>query len=332
MKGQIRKYLTVEHILSKVTPYDIYRYYLGFDFSCGKAYISPFRNEKTPSFGIKIMPDGGLVHKDFGAAEHNKGNCFDFVMQLYPGLSFHEALIKIDADMRLGILGIEGYKEIIRGYRKDVLKPKPKIITPVIRPFTSYDLEYWKQYGHTKKDLERSYGDVTVHSISSYKIGKIRVKSRDEELAFGYRFGNTHWKIYKPYEDFKWISTVPLDRAYGLENLDPHYPAIIAKSFKDFSTLLKIYPYVCGVQNESLEAFSEETINIIRCNSKVAYYGGDCDEPGKKASWEITEKLGFKHINVPDEYLNKKVKDFADWAKYEGLKKIEHYLKRKKIM
>lgn len=328
MKGQLRKYLTTEHILSKVTPYDIYRYYLGHDFTPGNKYGSPFRDEKDGSFSIKVMSDGTLVHKDFGGGGDNKGNCFAFVQQLYPGLSFHEALIKIDADMRLGILGIEGYKEIVRGYRKDILKPKPKIIIPEVRNFTEYDLTYWKQYGQFKQDLEGS----GVFSIKSYKTGRIKIKSREEELVFGYRFGN-YWKIYKPYDsEFKWTSTVPLNMSYGLENLKVGEKAIIAKSKKDLLVLKKIYPYVCGVQNESLEAFSEETVRLIKENSTTAYYGGDCDEPGKKASWAITKEYGFKHINVPDMYLEKGIKDFADWAKYEGLKKIEHYLKKKKIM
>lgn len=326
MKGKLKQILNKDNILSKISPYDIYRYYLGHDFTSGYKYPSPFRAEKDGSFSVKMMDDGHLVHKDFGG--ENKGDCFSFVQQLYPGLSFFDVLKKIDRDMKLGIGGEEGYKEITRGYRKDIKKPREKIIIPTIRSFTQEDLDYWKDYCFEERDLERD----EIFAASSYKIGKIKVNA-GSDLMFAYRFGQ-YWKIYKPFDpEFKWISNVPLTWAYGLENLKVGEKAIIAKSRKDMGVLRKIYPYVCGVQNESLEAFSEETINHIKENSSEAYYGGDSDVPGKKASYAITEAYGFKHLNVPDKYLKKGIKDFADWVKYDGhLRRIETFLKNKGIL
>jgi hypothetical protein len=82
------------------------------------------------------------------------------------------------------------------------------------------------------------------------------------------------------------------------------------------------------VQNESISAFSEETVKIIKENSKDVFYGGDSDEMGKHNSWIITENFGFHHINPPDKYLPE-INDFADWGKAYGLIKLkEHFINK----
>ncbi len=339
MRGKLKQSLTIEVILSKVSEYDIYRYYLGYDFIYGNKYPSPFRDERDGSFSIKEKSRGNLIHRDFGG--DNKGNFVDFVMQLYPGLSFYDVLLKIDHDMRLGIVGgKEGYKDVVRGYKAQTPK-KEKLLQVSTKPLDSHLLSYWRKRGLEKEDLKVD-PSLEVFGVKYIRLNRIKIHIPESETAFAYLYQGKYWKVYRPEAQdpkFKWLSNVPLVQEYGLRNLSVDFNSIIMKAVKDYFVLLKIYPYVCGVQNESLEAFSEATVQNIKDNSKLVYYGGDNDAPGKKASYAITKAFDFKHVNVPDSYATiinstfpKGVKDWDNWAEYEGLKKIEHYLKRKKII
>ncbi len=76
---------------------------------------------------------------------------------------------------------------------------------------------------------------------------------------------------------------------------------------------------------------SKETIEYIDNHTNITYYGGDSDDSGKRASYIITAKLGYKHINPPDYLLDNCCKDFADMAKFKGLKSVEEHFKIKGI-
>jgi DNA primase len=91
-------------------------------------------------------------------------------------------------------------------------------------------------------------------------------------------------------------------------------------------------PYVCSSQNESLSSFGEAAVEKIKCSSSEVYTAFDSDEPGVKASWELTKKFGFRHVNVPYNYLDEGIKDFADLAKYHGLSKVRDHLKQKHVI
>jgi hypothetical protein len=93
----------------------------------------------------------------------------------------------------------------------------------------------------------------------------------------------------------------------------------------------KIYPYVCHVQNESLAAFSQETVDYINNNSQTVFYGGDSDVAGKNASYIITDTFKWKHINPPDHLLNDCCKDFSDWFK-RSPQEVEEHFKKKGLM
>jgi hypothetical protein len=154
---------------------------------------------------------------------------------------------------------------------------------------------------------------------------------KDNELRFGY-FYDGFWKIYFPNKEKrgKWLSNVPLNTTYGLKNLNNEHNSLICKSLKDYMVCKKIYPNVCHVQNESLAAFSNETVDFINKNSKDVFYGGDSDRPGKDASFAITRAFGFKHINPPDNLLPE-IKDFADWSKEKGLQELENHFVKKRL-
>jgi hypothetical protein len=326
--------LTREHILEKITEYDIYRYYVGRGFRLNRQIQSPLRRDEHPSFLISNKY-GYLYHIDFAEASH-RGDCFDLVRQLF-GCDLWGALNIINKDFGLGL--VEGtntgeYKRITSAYKQ----PSPEESTRYCRiqvlpkPFTQKELDYWGQYYQGLEDLKRE----DIFSVKKVFLDKSEYKLiGGNEMVFGYLYDNEHWKIYRPLEEKgkKWMSSVPIVRVDGLENITPGCEnAIVTKSKKDKMVLLKIMDCVCSVQNESKVALSEETVNTLKTNSKRVYINYDADAPGKKNSWIVTKEFGFLHVNVPDNHVINGIKDFSDMAKIYGLETVVKYFKSKNIL
>jgi len=328
IKGKKRIPLTTDNVLKLISPYDIYRRYFG-DFKINVVTKNWIRGDENPSFIIGNAT-GELHHFDF--ADGNwRGDCFSFVKQLYSLDSINDVLKLIDRDFGLGISSEENvgeYKKIVSQYKQpeEIKEKHYSIIQCVTRKFTNEELKYWNDYYQDIEDLKQN----NVYSIAKAYLNRKLFPLSPSELRFGYLYEN-YWKLYlvdRP-KRRKWVSNVPLSFAYGLSNLNKEHNTLITKSLKDYMVCKKIYPYVCHVQNESLGAFSEETVKYIKENSKEVFYGGDSDIPGKSASYIITEAFGFKHINPPDRLLEDCCKDFADWARAFSLKDVEeHFIKK----
>jgi len=325
--GSKKVELTPESILSKISTYDLFRYYIpDKTWKIGVAMNSCLHKDDNPSFLVGNR--GGDLHFiDFSS--NQKGDVFTFLKLLFGLDSMNDVLLKIDGDFGLGIgnAPVKDYKQIISQYQQpEELGKRYCLIQAITRKFTQEELKYWQQYQITIEELRAN----NIHSIKEMYLNKSRLSLQD--LRFGYFYPNGGWwKLYQVNapKKSKWLSNVPIDTAYGLENLDKDHNTLICKSLKDFMVCKLIYPYVCHVQNESLSAFSLNTISYLKEHSKEVFYGGDSDIPGKNASYAITELFGFKHINPPDELLNEGIKDFADWGRYKGLEEVKnHFIKK----
>jgi len=315
-------------ILDLISPFDIYRFYFG-DFKVNEITTNHLRGDKTPSFIIGNK-GGSLHHFDFGDIRW-KGDCFEFVQTIF-GLNLNDTLRKIDGDFGLGLSGdpVKDYKQIVNQYKQpEELGKRYSLIQVVTKPFTKEELAYWEQYFQTKEDLRAN----NIYSIKTMFLNRSKFPLSENDLRFGYLYGNGYWKIYAPYMDkrHKWLSNVPLNMAYGLNNLHPNKNTLICKSMKDYLVCRKVYEHVCHVQNESIAAFSKETVDYINDNSALVFYGGDSDDQGKKTSYTITSSFNWKHINPPDRLLSD-IKDFSDWAKLEGLEAIKNHFKLKGLI
>lgn len=328
IKGKRKLELTPATILNMISDFDIYMMYMpDRHWKVNQSTTSPFHKDLVPSFLIGNR-EGYLYHIDFSNTLY-RGGCFDFVCQRF-NLSLNEALIKIDNDFSLGIYSNteRNYKEITSQYKQpESIGKRYSIIQCVTRKFTKEELEYWEGYYQTEEDLRRDH----VHSLKEVYLNKKRYPIGVNELRFGYFEENGgFWKIYRPTADkkHKWISNVPLTRAYGLENLCLGHNTLVTKSRKDYMLCRKLYPYTCHVQNESIFAFSDETREYINTHSKGVYLGYDSDESGKAASYIVTNAFGWKHINTPDRLLPA-INDFADWGKAEGLEVVKrHFIEK----
>jgi hypothetical protein len=331
IQGERKLKLSIESILSKISEYDIFRFYMhNRKWKLNVATHSPFRKDDNPSFIIGTK-HGNVSFIDF-ADTSKRGNCFNFVQMLYNISNFPDVLKMIDRDFGLGIsTGIVGdYKVITSSYAQPLEIGKTySLIQVITRKFTQEELSYWNQYYQDIDDLKAN----NVYSIKKLYLNKQEFSLKDSDLRFGYLYDG-HWKIYRPHVDpkWKWVpNNVPITAIDG--NISPSdSPLIINKSKKDYMVMKKLYQNCTAVQNEGMACFSQENVKLFKSHSPRQILAFDSDPTGVKNSQEITKLFGFEYMNVPRTYLSDGIKDFADLARDYGINKVEQILKRKKLL
>ena len=174
--------LTAENILKKIDDWMIYKWYAG-DFRVGECFLSPMRNEKNPSFIIKVDDRGKLHHKDYADSSF-QGGCFDFIMQKF-SCSYNDALLKVDSDFQLGFMNkpIKPLSSIVNTLQKPIMNKKVYTFIQVkTRKFTKEDLIYWNSYLITEEELKRE----NIFSIKEAYLNRSRIPIGKDELAFAY--------------------------------------------------------------------------------------------------------------------------------------------------
>jgi len=331
MKKQLP--LRPERLLEKISEYDIFRYYMPrTDWQINVVTLSPFRNERTPSFIIGNK-HGRLTFIDFGDTS-KRGSCFDFVRMMF-NVNLDEALKMIDRDLGLGMTrttNTQEYKRIISEYKQPIKVDKTYTsVQAVVRRFTKEELAYWAQYHISEDELKAN----NVYSLSKVYLNKQLVTSSLDELRFGYLYDD-RWKIYRPFakdKRYKWVpNNVPITAMDGKEDIKECDVAFINKSKKDYMVMKKIFPCSCAVQNEGLGCFSPENVEYIKSNSTSQILSFDADVTGVENSQQITQMFDFGYCNVPRKYLAQGIKDWADLAKAHGMQAIEDYLKEKELL
>lgn len=322
--GKKKKEITKDWVLSKVGELDIYSFYIP-SLKLDRKMMSPFRKESTASFAVWETKGGHYAHKDYGAPE-NRGGPFDFVSQLY-GLTFRKALEKVAEDM----LGEGG---VVLEKRGTGSLPKKKKIPDVIQveacKLSPAHLEYLQSYHLSPRSLN-IFPEVKVVGVKKWALNRLLQPLGTKEVAFAY-VHEKGVKIYRPFakKEEKWKSTLPFRIVTGLSNLKGTEWGIITKGTKDAWVIGEhITKAVCCVQGEDLSAITEEDIAWVNANCKHVYLNFDNDAPGKKASLAITGMTGWKHINVPDQYLEEGITDFADFIKKYGPEALKAYFKSK---
>jgi hypothetical protein len=333
IKGRKKQELTPETVLKKISEYDIFRWYMpDKSWKLNQITLSPFRNERNPSFLIGNKY-GNLSFVDF-ADSSIKGDCFTFVKLLFNLASINDVLLLIDRDFGLGIsngVATEEYKKITAEYKQPEESGKRySLIQAVTRKFTKEELAYWSEYHQDLQDLR----DNNIYSIDKLYLNKQRFSLKETDLRFGYLY-NGHWKIYRPFVDrkIKWVpNNVPITEMDGRENIINCKVAFINKSKKDYMVMKKVFPCSCAVQNEGVACFSPENLEYIKANSDVQILSFDSDVAGVKNSQQITKLFDFGYTNVPRKYLAEGIKDWADLAKAHGFEAIKDCLTEKGLL
>jgi len=194
IQGKRRTELTMDTILEKISPYDIYMYYMPHKgWKLNEVTHSPFSVDKNPSFVIGNKY-GNITHIAFNNTAL-RGDCFSFVKQLFHLSTLDDVLSKIDSDMGLGIRGsVKDYKSIISTYEQPEITKRTCLIQVKTRKFLKEELSYWNEYHQDIEDLRKN----NIYSIHTLYFNKQKFPLKDTELRFGY-FYDGFWKIYRPF-------------------------------------------------------------------------------------------------------------------------------------
>jgi hypothetical protein len=310
-------YILKAELLRGISEYDIFKKYLGYDFKPHRNYLSPFRDEMKPSFGMFVTKEGHLFFKDFGGDGYG-GDCIKFVALLFK-ISYFDAIQKIKADFNFHI----GTPPERQQHTTVNSTPKPFTRIQIIaKSFLKEELKYWNQYGIDISDLKRE----NIFSVSQLFISKKKVPI-GKSLVFAYFYqdhGNEYLKIYQPFEKLhKWYSNVPVKKPLLLDRLEHKSTAVtLAKSKKDKIVLNKVITDVYETQKEGKEVVPEELNNFFDEYYENKYVFFDNDVAGIKAANSL-KPFGFHSIYIPVEFNQEGIKDPSDLVLKYGFKALE---------
>lgn len=299
---------------------DIFSKYFGEEVQVGRSYLSRLRKEREPSTGFFVTPTGKLIYNDFVTGE--KTTAIKFVMRRFD-LTYLGAIEKIVEDFKLTELG-----DIDKNYFVESVKEEVHI-NILAREFTDRDIEYWNRYNITVEELKF----FNIYSVRSMVLRGRIINTREDELKFAFILDN-YVKVYSPEsQKFKWISTIPLNKPFGIDSVDTNSDTlIISKSLKDLMVLRKFFPNTIALQNESVAALSEDILDFIRKTYKNVYIFFDNDPPGIKASELFRDKFGFNILRIPVKAYDKfKVKDPSDYIETFGIDELKKLFKWMKL-
>ena len=313
--------ITKDFILSKVNQESIMQYYTGLDVSSKKLMLSPFRidNHFTVSF-YKSKSDILYLH-DFATNEHI--NCFQAVMKKF-GINYYEALNIIAKDFNL----IEGENNI---------KVQPLIVESIketessriqvqIKDYTKEELEWWNQFGISKRTLKKFH----VYSLEHIFLnGELKFTSSKQCPIYGYYFGKDKngiekWKCYFPLKDnYRFINNLSKKVLQGYHQLPKTGDLlIITKSMKDVCALYEFGIPAVSPNSETL-FIDDKKLEEFKQRFKYILVIYDNDRPGLHNMWLIRKQHPELNYYFMPWYLSK---DFTDSIKLVGIENMKEYV------
>ena len=306
-------HLHTDVILSKITEYDIFVYYVPSFKKLGKKFRSELREDNSPTVSI-IAYNGKLLYKDFGNPDHTF-DCFNYIKHKY-NCSFIDALRIIDCDFNLKL----GYKKdaihFTMGYMGYRNTNNPKytkqdiIIRKKRRPWNKEDATFWSKYLVGKKILSM----FAVEPISHYWINNNRFTCKS--ITYAFKFKN-RYKIYSPYEvKNKWLSNTKKTDVQGYYQLpDKGERLFITSSLKDVMCLYAAGYHSIAMQSE-MQLPDEKLISELksRFNTIEILYDNDfnkADNPGQVMAKKICGLYGFNNVCLPRTFESKDPSDLV---------------------
>lgn len=312
--------VTLDNILEKVSPEDIFSFYLKGKVSSSGYYSSPFRKDNRPSASLYYNSAGKLIFKDFGNGFN--GDFVDFIKKLY-STNFKGALNIINKEMGLGLAGgVMTYKKV--GYDPISVKERSNIAV-IPRKFNAYeDKNFWyTKYGITGKTL-KSFDVFPAKSVSLN--GKTVAYHRPEDPMYAYYFKESNsFKVYRPYNsDYKWMSNVSSMDIQGSQMFEPNKNLFITSSLKDVMVLHELGFMAIAPQAES-NRFCEKVIEMMNKSlNTILFY--DSDKAGIEAAKARKKEFPFLDLMfIPEEY---QVKDPSDFVEEYGREELISLIKK----
>ena len=318
MEFNTKNYFTisVDEILKRVSEQDIFKYYIkGYDGTT-KKFCSEIRRDSLPTVGIKVMPSGKYIYKDFGTGD--TFTVFDYVQIKY-GIDFYSTLKLIVKDLGLMDLKFEKPKtkdlSIVSNISSESHSNVQMRIVPI--EFTQKGLNYWSEYNINKELLER----YKVKQISHYYLNDLLITIPKKELAFSYSFGNNKVGRYKykilrvANANWKWVSNCNSNILQGFDQLpDKADLLFLTSSLKDCMSLRSLGYMATASQSENT-TISNKLITELkkRFNRVVLFLNNDL--AGLKAAEYQSKLYGVPFVH----FCICQPKDPSDFIKSEGV-------------
>jgi len=301
--------LTKEKVLSLVTEQDIIEAFLGDKIKFKQPILSPFREERSPSFTFKKVANK-IIFRDWGNGKH--GDAFNFVQSLY-ACSFNEALYIINEKLNLNLTDTRveiplTFKQIVEN--DDNKEYSEIFILPQI--FTITDYKYWNLYGISLSTLNK-------YNVKSCKYvwlnNKLISTYSNSNPTYAYIFkcnNNILYKIYKPFAEkkSKWMCNITPNCVEGFDMLDwVGDIVILTKSMKDVMCLRELGYNAFSLHGETNMYPRELHDSMLkRFKHVVVFY--DNDKTGIERSKMISDEYQIDMILIPDKYNVKDISDF----------------------
>lgn len=313
----IKQFVTEELLFEILSDYDIFNYYID-DLILNRAFESPLRNDKKPSFTVFWSNKyNRLLWKDHGSGD--RGGSITFVMRLL-GLGYKNTLEQIALDFKLDdrfLIGSNSkrYKTSnpIIHTREDVNNKvsDATIINITSRNFEYHDIKFWSEFGISEQTL-RKYNVIPLR----YIFINDRLFGADK-YSYAYmeeKDGVVRYKIYQPFSiNNKWINNLIEGTLSGWSQLDENGDLlIIASSLKDGMCLHGLgFTNFIAPQTENY-IFKPHIVEDLknRFDDIIVFY--DHDKAGINAANRMNQLYGFKSITTMSEEL----KDPSDYYKY----------------
>jgi len=297
----VRKHISTDIILSKVSELDIYKRYIGDNISIREMISSPLRNDdRTPSFRLYYGNNSKLKFIDYGTGI--KGEVFNFVLLMFPILDFEGMLEMVWNDMSchtIPSLYIPNRETV----RKQRAFPEIKIQR---RKANTKDLQWWQSWGISTETLNKfRVVPISRFHMSNYGWWTCNTPS------YAYNLLN-EWKIYRPHEEeMRFISGGMTLQGYDLLP-EKGELCIIQKSYKDVMLLNEFNITAFAPQAESIDVPEPIMEDILSRFNRVLIWG-DPDASGEAFVQRHSDKYGISGIFNDDD-----TKDVTDHCKKYG--------------
>lgn len=313
--------ITKDFILSKVNQESIMQHYTNNDVNSKKLFTSCLRNDHKVTVGYYKSKSGILYMHDFATNEHL--DCWNVVMKMF-NCSYYEALKIIAKDF--GILSNSDVKTKPITIVESLKKTESAKIQVQIKDYTEKELEWWKQFGISKKTLKKYHVFSLQHVFLN---GELKFTSSEQCPIYGYYFGKDKnseekWKIYFPNnkeKGIRFINNLSKKILQGYHQLPKTGDLlVITKSMKDVAAMYEFGITAVSTPSEStfvldkqLEEFKQRFKHIL-----VIF---DSDRSGRYNMSKI-RKLHpeLNYFIIPREYSSK---DFTDLIRDYGIEKVK---------
>lgn len=313
--------LTLDKILTKLDPYDIYAFYIGKEVKLNKPISSPLREDKNPSWALFKARSGDLMYKDFATGE--SGSVVHLVKNMFD-LTYYKALEKIWADMMTGDKQKNGH---IRPKIERINKIETEL-TVKRKYFTQTDDKYWNQFRIRRSTLK--FFNVTPILMYWHNGIQGSLTYSKSSPLYSYKIFDK-FKLYKPYAKYKkdkWRNNCGSYDLQGLEQLPESGDLlIITKSLKDVMVLYE-HRYASVAPQSEISIIPMVLMEHLKTRFKKIIVFFDYDDGGVKGAETLCKKHDLEKVFISKHYLEiYGIKDISDFAKEMSEQKTIELLK-----